>query len=284
MSNQKSLTVVNGWLWLPFVIIINGIVLTKSYHKIVELGSAEEWLWIATWAVVAIVTLILTTTPLTVINPNKGIISSFAGKYKGQFNKNGFFAINPFYSTTQYDLAHQTMTTTLLKINDSDGNPIVIQAVIVYHVQDMYKAQFEVINYEDYMEQQSDAALRRVTSKFSYKNKEFDAKFEKDLLAALSVEASVAGCKVVSVHTTELSYAPEIAGTMLQRQQAEATIEAKEAIVKGALDIVNRTVSELKDTLTPEAQSALVVNLLTVLAGDKTPVVTISAQTGVKAE
>lgn len=217
---------------------------------------------------------------LVILTPKQGLIAQFAGKYKGEYVKHGFFAKNPFYGITTYNLGQQNATTEVLKINDKDGNPIMIQAVLVYKIISMYKTHYDVVNSSAYLLQQANASLRAITKKFSYKNNEFNENFENELLSEINKYAAIAGFEVESAHTTELSYAPEIAGAMLQKQQAEATIDAKKSLVEGAVSIVKETIEALSKEnngvqLDEESKRRLTVNLLTVLAGEQRPIATI---------
>ncbi len=220
---------------------------------------------------------------LVVIQPNFSVVLTFFGKYVGTIKENGLLFVNPLFNKVKYSLRMNNLESTRLKVNDKMGNPIEIAAVIVWQVNDTYKAAFEVDDYYNYVKVQSEAAIRHLAVSFPYDNME-DATAEITLreggekVTALLVDelnerVGAAGIRIAEARISHLAYAPEIAGAMLQRQQASAIVAARTKIVEGAVGMVELALESLSRkeivNLDEEKKAAMVSNLMVVLCGEK---------------
>jgi len=238
-----------------------------------------------------------------VIQPNQSRVLTFFGKYSGTVVQNGFFWVNPFYSKTKLSLRARNMDVDPIKVNDKNGNPIMIGLVLVWRIKDTYRACFEIDvdtlvttqkdakdasvkslkGYDSFVNVQSDAALRKVAGLYAYDNidghddgltlrsggEEINERLEEELAKRLSI----AGIEIVEARINYLAYAAEIASVMLRRQQADAIISAREKIVEGAVSMVDLALKKLSDEqivqLDEERKAAMVSNLLVVLCADE---------------
>ncbi len=220
---------------------------------------------------------------LMIIQPNHSRVLNFFGKYVGTVKENGLFFINPLYSSQRMSLRSENLQGQTLKVNDKMGNPIEIGAVIVWKVGDTYKAAFDVERYLEYVKTQSEAAVRHLAVSFPYDNLEDENAnitlrdggddvnhiLEKELTDRLAP----AGIIVQEARISHLAYASEIAGAMLQRQQATAIVAARAKIVEGAVGMVDMALKKLSEEniveLDDERKAAMVSNLMVVLCGEK---------------
>lgn len=220
---------------------------------------------------------------LMIIQPNHSRVLTFFGKYVGSVKENGLFFINPLYGTHKLSLRSQNMQGQTLKVNDKMGNPIEIGAVVVWQVGDTYKAAYDVANYVDYVNAQSEAAIRHLAVSFPYDNledehagitlREGGEKVNQILEQELTDRLARAGIIVQEARISHLAYASEIAGAMLQRQQATAIVAARTKIVEGAVGMVDLALKKLSAEniveLDDERKAAMVCNLMVVLCGEK---------------
>ena len=220
---------------------------------------------------------------LTIVDPNYSIVLTFFGKYVGTLKENGLQFVNPLYSKLKVSLRSQSMESTKLKVNDKLGNPIEIAAVILYEISDTYKAVFDVTDFNEYMKNQSEAAVRHLATSYPYDNIEDEhaqitlrdggEKVIEMLELELNERLSKAGIKITEARISHLAYAAEIAGAMLQRQQATAIVAARTKIVEGAVGMVEMALTMLSEkdivVLDDEKKAAMVSNLLVVLCGEK---------------
>lgn len=220
---------------------------------------------------------------LMIINPNHSRVLNFFGKYVGTVKNNGLFFVNPLYSTLKVSLRAQNLQGQSLKVNDKMGNPIEIGAVIVWKVGDTYKAVYEVDDYKDYVSKQSEAAVRHLAVSFAYDNLEDEGaeitlrdggeKVNQILEKELTERLAPSGIIIQEARISHLAYAPEIAGAMLQRQQATAIVAARIKIVEGAVGMVDLALKKLSQEniveLDDERKAAMVSNLMVVLCGEK---------------
>jgi regulator of protease activity HflC (stomatin/prohibitin superfamily) len=220
---------------------------------------------------------------LMIVNPNHARVLTFFGKYVGTVKANGLLWINPFFSSYRISLRSQNLEGSPLKVNDKMGNPIEIAAVIVWQVSDTYKAAFEVADYNNYIKIQSEAAVRHLATSCPYDHMEdehaeitlrdggehVNALLEKELNERLAP----AGIIIKEARISHLAYAAEIAGAMLQRQQATAIVAARFKIVEGAVGMVELALEMLSKknivSLDEEKKAAMVSNLMVVLCGEK---------------
>ena len=230
-----------------------------------------------------------------VVQPNTSCVLVFFGKYRGTIRDEGFFWTNPFMSKTKISLRAHNVASETIKVNDLNGNPIEIGAVVVWRVQDTAKAAFDVEDYEDYVDVQVETAVRELAKTHPYeahRDDEGDAIGDEpvslrdgseevgdELTAALQVRLERAGIEVIEARISHLAYALEIASAMLQRQQAAAIISARRLIVDGAVGMVEHALEELEKggsvELDDERKATMVTNLLVVLCShaEPTPVV-----------
>ena len=234
-----------------------------------------------------------------IVQPNESRVLTFFGKYSGTVKQNGFFWVNPFYSKEKLSLRAKNMDVEPIKVNDKNGNPIMIGLVLVWKINDTYKACFEVDSdvrstitensmksvksFDSFVRVQSDAALRKVAGMYAYDNmdrndeevtlrsggEEINDRLESELRKHLEI----AGIEVVEARINYLAYAAEIASVMLRRQQADAIISAREKIVEGAVSMVDLALKKLSEDkiveLDEERKAAMVSNLLVVLCADE---------------
>jgi regulator of protease activity HflC (stomatin/prohibitin superfamily) len=215
------------------------------------------------------------------LQPNMAAVLVLFGKYKGTVTKSGFCWANPFLKKIKVSLRARNLNGERIKVNDNRGNPIEIAAVVVWSVADTAKAVFDVDSYKDFVTVQSEAALRHLASAYSYDTFEDEDRslrgnmdeVSKALQAELQARIARAGVLVDEARLSHLAYAQEIAGAMLQRQQAEAIVAARTRIVEGAVGMVEMALEHLDQKgmvqLDDERRAAMVSNLLVVLCGDK---------------
>jgi regulator of protease activity HflC (stomatin/prohibitin superfamily) len=220
---------------------------------------------------------------IMVVNPNHSRVCVFFGKYIGSVKDNGLLWVNPLYSTLKISLRSENLESSKLKVNDKLGNPIEIAAVIVWQVKDTYKAAFEVEDYVHYVKVQSEAAIRHLATTYPYDQFEDEnasitlrdggEKVNEMLEQELNARLAPAGIIIREARISHLAYAPEIAGAMLQRQQATAIVAARYKIVEGAVGMVELALEQLSRKeivkLDEEKKAAMVSNLMVVLCGEK---------------
>lgn len=233
---------------------------------------------------------------LTVINPNEAVVTTFFGDYMGTMKQNGLRWVNPFFKRKKISLRARNLNGQKLKVNDKLGNPIEIAAVVVWRVGDTAKASFEVDDYVKYVEIQSEAAVRHLAGIYAYDSMEDEevgaqevtlrdgsGKINEMLEAELTERLSRAGIDVLEARISHLAYAPEIAGAMLQRQQASAVVAARRQIVNGAVGMVDMALEMLSNKgiveLDEERKAAMVCNLMVVLCGEKSVTPVLNAGT-----
>ncbi len=224
---------------------------------------------------------------VTIVEPNEAFVLLLFGKYVGTLKKNGFFWINPFLTKRKVSLRAINLNAEPIKVNDKQGNPVMIGLVLVWKIADTYRAVFEIqgnqVQLPSFVAIQADAALRRIAGLFAYDT--LDAHSDeitlrsggdeiiKILEAELSERLAMAGIEIVEARINYLAYAQEIAGAMLRRQQAEAIIAAREKIVEGAVTMVELALNRLDERqivqLDEEKKAAMVGNLLVVLCADE---------------
>lgn len=240
------------------------------------------------------------------LEPGEARVMMFFGRYRGTFTETGYYWVNPFLSAKKLSLRARNLDAEPIKVNDKVGNPIMIGMVLVWKLKDTYKAMFEIdaqtmaqgagtvgnvsasqiMNaFERFVRVQADAALRQVAGQYAYDDGEDEQSKEltlrdgsdeinKELEARIDERLAMAGIEVVEARINYLAYAPEIAASMLRRQQASAVIAAREKIVEGAVSMVKMAIEKLGSEqiveLDEEKKAAMVSNLLVVLCGDDT--------------
>lgn len=217
------------------------------------------------------------------IEPNSTRVLTLFGEYMGSAVESGFFYVNPFYTKKRISIRAVTLDVPVVKVNDKQGNPIMIGAVVVYRVRDTFKAAFAVEHYPEFVKIQSEAAVRKLAGMYSYDNLEDEAaqvtlrtnsdEVNHELAREISERLEIAGIEVIEARINHLAYSTEIAGAMLQRQQATAIVAARSKIVEGAVGMVEMALEHLSAKsiveLDEEKKAAMVSNLLVVLCGDR---------------
>ena len=289
MTGERAVQARSGWAMLPVDIFLflggPGLVVVGV------VGGEHRW-WggggvaaLVVAGILVLVAAILTAVGFLVLQPNEAGVLVLFGRYVGSVKNNGFFWVNPFTAKRKLSMRRHNLNGERLKVNDRAGNPIEIAAVVVWRVEDTFAACFEVENYQDYVETQSESALRHLASAYPYDSWEEDEQSAEITLrgdidqvsAALERELQErlarAGVHVDEARLSHLAYASEIAGAMLQRQQASAIIAARRKIVEGAVGMVQMALQQLADEkvveLDDERRAAMVSNLLVVLCGDR---------------
>jgi regulator of protease activity HflC (stomatin/prohibitin superfamily) len=218
---------------------------------------------------------------LVLVNPNQSKVVLLFGKYRGTLREDGFYAVNPFTVRRPVSLRAHNFNSDKLKVNDLRGNPIEIGAVIVWRVRDTAQAAFDVEDFSSYVTVQTESALRHLASQHPYdtpheqetslrgSSEAINAELQQELTQRLAM----AGIEVLEARLSHLAYAPEIAGAMLQRQQAEAIIDARKRIVDGAVGMVHMALEMLRAQevveLDEERKAQMVSNLLVVLCSER---------------
>ena len=226
---------------------------------------------------------------LVVVNPNESVVAVLFGSYAGTLKENGFFWMNPFYIKRKISLRARNNESQPIKVNDKLGNPIMIGIVLVWRVENTFKAAFDVDNYELFVKIQSESAMRKLAGIYPYDSFDDDHsdislrsggdEINHQLEKELSERLQMAGISVIEARISNLAYSQEIAGAMLQRQQATAIVAARTRIVEGAVGMVELALHQLSTKkiieLDDERKAAMVSNLLVVLCSERsaTPVV-----------
>jgi regulator of protease activity HflC (stomatin/prohibitin superfamily) len=233
------------------------------------------------FAALSIAFLIFLAAGLFMVNPNEGKVLQLFGAYKGTAKTEGLRWANPFLMKKKVSLRVRNFESSHLKVNDIDGNPIEIAAVVVWKVVETAEAVFEVDDYEHYVKVQSEAALRNLATSYAYDAHDdqhvslrgHTTAVADHLKREIQERLTKAGVQVLEARISHLAYAPEIAAAMLQRQQAGAIIAARQRIVEGAVGMVEMALEMLSSKsiiqLDEERKAAMVSNLLVVLCGDR---------------
>ena len=230
---------------------------------------------------------------LTIINPNEAVVCTFFGNYVGTIKKNGLQWVNPLYSKRKISLRARNLNGQTLKVNDKMGNPVEIAAVVVWQVQDTARALFSVDDYVLFVQIQSEAAVRKLANSYPYDHMEDETssvtlrdstgQINLFLEQELNERLERAGVDILEARVSHLAYSSEIAGAMLQRQQASAMIAARRLIVEGAVGMVEMALERLEKngviSLDEERKAAMVSNLLVVLCGEKSVSPVVNAGT-----
>ena len=234
-------------------------------------------------AVVCVILFIFSLIGLVAVQPNKACVLVLFGAYKGTIKQNGFFWVNPFFFKKTISLRAQNFNCEPIKVNDKVGNPIMIGLVLVWKVEDTFKASFEVDKYEHFVVVQSEAALRKLAGIYPYDNfedeeasvtlrsggEDVNNQLEKEVIERLQI----AGIQVIEARINYIAYAAEIAGAMLRRQQATAVVAARFKIVEGAVSMVQMALEQLSKKkiieMDDDKKATMVSNLMVVLCGDK---------------
>ncbi len=271
MKTEKSLNPWNGYVALTILSFLATVIIvlfTEGYNLLPGL-LIPIWLFLSSG--------------LIAISPNNSKVLLLFGAYKGSIKKNGLYWIIPFYKRITLSLRARNFESGKIKVNDKLGNPIMISVILVWRVNDTFKASFEVDNYEDFIQIQTDSAVRKLAGSFPYDHFEdekatitLSTNFEdvnKTLEHEIIERLQIAGIEVIEARIGYLAYAPEIAHSMLRRQQASAVVAARHKIVEGAVGMVESALNLLSIKkiidLDEDKKAAMVSNLMVVLCGDR---------------
>ncbi|TDP30643.1 SPFH domain-containing protein [Nocardia ignorata] len=265
--------------WLVSTLLFGALAVLSLISVSKHDGGALAWAG-AVVGVLGVVIVAALATGLIVVDPNEAKVVTFFGRYIGSVSEPGFFSVVPLSDRKSISLRVRNFETQKLKVNDADGNPVEIAAVVVYKVVDSFKAAFAVDDYEEYVETQSEAAVRHLATTHPYDAHDEartslrdGAEVAGELTVELRERTLTAGIEVIEARITHLAYAPEIAQAMLVRQQAAQVVAARTQIVEGAVGMVALALDRLAEQgtveLDEERKANMVSNLLVVLCGDR---------------
>jgi regulator of protease activity HflC (stomatin/prohibitin superfamily) len=282
MEKEKSLSTSSGYVCILVLLAFLGL-------GICGLVFFNQNPYAITLSVLFFLLAGFTAAGLIVINPNESAVLVLFGDYKGTIKTNGFFWVNPFYVKKKISLRARNLNRDPIKVNDRLGNPIMIGIVMVWKVENTFKAVFEVDDFAHFVDIQSESATRKLAGHYAYDN--FDDEQKEITLRAggeevhlalereLAERLAMAGIAVLEARISYLAYASEIAGAMLRRQQATAVVAARTKIVEGAVSMVELALDQLSKknviNLDEDKKATMISNLMVVLCSDKdtTPVV-----------
>ncbi|MFO7940486.1 MAG: SPFH domain-containing protein [Bacteroidales bacterium] len=270
MNQEKTLTPASGYVMLVLVLALIGVTVFFTV------------MGIPMFLLLNMLTILLII-GFTVVNPNESVVCVLFGSYKGTIKSDGFYWVNPFYARQRISLRARNFDSEPIKVNDKVGNPIKIGVVLVWKVENTYKAAFDVDQYEHFVVVQSEAALRKLAGAYPYDNFEDE---EAEITLRSGVEEvnemleeeirdrlKIAGIRVIEARINYIAYAEEIASAMLRRQQASAVVAARSQIVAGAVGMVEMALEQLNSkeliNLDEEAKASMVSNLMVVLCSDE---------------
>ncbi|MEF2247619.1 MULTISPECIES: SPFH domain-containing protein [unclassified Paenibacillus] len=281
---EKKAWYVSGYLALlvALVALLGGVFLTL-YTAITEALPVS----FVPIGIVLVLLSIVCFTSIVIVQPNQAKVITFFGTYTGTISESGLWMVLPFTNKTNVSLKVRNFNSQTLKVNDAEGNPIEIGAVVVYKVTDTAKATFDVDQYEKFVGIQSETALRHIAAQYPYDTFTDESKISlrgnadevaAELLLELQKRLDVAGVQMLETRLTHLAYAPEIASAMLQRQQAIAIVSARQKIVEGAVGMVDAALKQLEANgveLDAERKAAMINNLMVSIVSDRaaTPVI-----------
>jgi hypothetical protein len=274
--SERPARSINGW---P-IAALSTLLQLGSFALFFAAIAGESWAW-AIVSVVVLVTGIILACGLTPVSPGQARVIQLLGRYQGTIRTDGLRWVNPLTGRRKVSTRIRNHETGIAKVNDSDGTPVEIAAVVVWQVEDTAKAVFEVDDFVEFVAIQTETAVRHIANNYPY-----DAHVEgqlslrdnaEEITAKLSAEIGArvasAGVRIVESRITRLAYAPEIAQAMLRRQQASAIVAARQRIVEGAVGMVHSALERLAEEnvvdLDEERKAAMVSNLLVVLCGDR---------------
>lgn len=271
MKTEKSINPLNGYivLTLLFLVVIAEIAFFANGLMVLPIAIVPFWVFFASG--------------LVAISPNTSKVLLLFGAYKGSIKQNGLFWVSPFYKRITLSLRARNFESDNIKVNDKLGNPVMISVILVWRVNDTFKATFEVDKYENFIKIQTDSAVRKLAGSYPYDHFEdekatitLSTNFEdvnKTLEHEIMERLQIAGIEVIEARIGYLAYAPEIAHSMLRRQQASAVVAARHKIVEGAVGMVESALNLLATKniieLDQDKKASMVSNLMVVLCGDK---------------
>lgn len=275
MKEKKAFTI-NGYIGLFIILLMFVVGILLFFIGVARFLVGFSIVGIFLWLLV-----FLAISGLTVVSPNQAKAIVFFGQYIGTIRESGFFLTIPFAQKINLSLKVRNFNSSLLKVNDLDGNPIEISAVVVFKVVDTAKALFDVANYHQFVEIQSETAIRHIASQYPYDTFNEDdltlrgntTAISDELAKELQERLSVAGVEVLETRLNHLAYATEIASAMLQRQQAKAILSARQTIVEGAVTMTQMALEQIEAgqdiAFTDDRKIQLINNLLVSIITDK---------------
>jgi SPFH domain/Band 7 family protein len=290
MIREREYGAMSGWGALVILLAGAGFFVWQIIARAQVIHQPSQPMWF-TLSILGLLLCFFLLLGLFVVNPNEGKVLQLFGQYVGTARAPGIRWANPLYAKKRISLRVRNFESAKLKVNDLDGNPIEIAAVVVWKVVDTAEAVFEVDNYENYVHVQSEAALRNMATSYPYDAHEETqmslrgntAAIADHLRKEIQDRLARAGVDVIEARISHLAYAPEIAASMLQRQQAGAIIAARQRIVEGAVGMVEMALDMLSAknvvTLDEERKAAMVCNLLVVLCGERSTQPIVNAGT-----
>ncbi|WP_028609580.1 SPFH domain-containing protein [Paenibacillus harenae] len=285
---EKKAWYVSGYLALLVAILaaVGGVILIIS-----EASRASSSAVIICIGIVLVLLSMICLSSLMIVQPNEAKVVTFFGTYMGTVLESGLWMVLPLTTKVKISLKVRNFNSQTLKVNDAEGNPVEIGAVVVFKVKDTAKASFDVDNYERFVEIQSETAVRHIAAQYPYdtfsSNDTLSLRGNADevaseLMSELQSRLGVAGVQVLETRLTHLAYAPEIASAMLQRQQAITIVSARTKIVEGAVGMVDMALRQLKENgivLDDERRAAMVNNLMVAIVSDRAATPVINAGT-----
>jgi regulator of protease activity HflC (stomatin/prohibitin superfamily) len=271
MQNEKIIKTSNGYTFLVVAILLFVFALILFAGQLMGLGAVLMGVFL------------IVTKGFIVNNPNTGKILTLFGVYEGSIKDSGLFWVNPLYQRQTISLRARNFESDKVKVNDKMGNPIMISVILVWKVSDTFKAFFEVDSYERFIMTQTDSAVRKLAASYPYDHFEderaavtlstdFD-EVNRSLEKEIAERLVISGIEVLEARISHLAYAPEIAHSMLRRQQASAVVAARHKIVEGAVSMVESALNLLSAKqiidLDEDKKAAMVSNLMVVLCGDR---------------
>jgi hypothetical protein len=267
---QRPAIAITGWLG---VLVLAGCV----WWIVLAAQHRSAWLWLP------LVVSVLVLTSLVIVAPGQTSVVQFFGRYVGTVRRAGFWWVLPLTVRRGVSVRVRNFETDHLKVNDADGNPVEIAAIVVWQVADTAKSTYAVDDYRNFVSVQAESALRHVATSHPYDDTTdtgTSLRGSTDVVAAslareVAARVSLAGVEIVEVRISHLAYAPEIAQAMLRRQQANAVVAARSRIVEGAVGMVELALNRLTENgvveLDEERKASMVSNLMVVLCGDQPP-------------
>jgi len=267
---ERPVLTVNGWFGVvALAVCVGGMILAGQ--------NSPKWLWLP------IPVFVLIATSLVIVPPGQTSVVQFFGRYIGTARRSGFWWVAPLTVRRRVSIRVRNFETGHLKVNDADGNPVEIAAIVVWQVADTAKSTYAVDNFVDFISVQAESALRHVAVSHPYDDTTgagTSLRGSTDVVAGelareMAERVSIAGLEIVEVRISHLAYAQEIAQAMLRRQQANAVVAARSRIVEGAVGMVEMALSRLNEggvvSLDEERTASMVSNLMVVLCGDQPP-------------
>jgi regulator of protease activity HflC (stomatin/prohibitin superfamily) len=277
-THERKLPTLPGFAGVAIVLVVLAVAIALFWAAFTGPGPSA---WLIVAAVIVSLVGLLAGNGFVIVQPNQAKVAIFLGRYAGTVRTEGFHWVNPLTIRRHVSLRIRNLDTDVLKVNDANGNPIEISAVITWQVRDSAQAVFDVERYEDFVDIQAETAVRHVASVFpydAYEERQPSLSGAADQVIAilhddLQERLDVAGVAVFDTRLRRLAYAPEIAADMLRRQQANAVVAARQRIVEGAVGMVDHALSSLSERdiveLDEERKAAMVSNLMVVLVSDR---------------